>query len=112
MTKLDDDTRLRHMLDAAEQARSFMQGRTRDNLDTDSMLLLAVVKAVEIIGEAAAKISKERQSEISQLPWPQIISMRNRLTHAYFDIDTEVVWNTIIEALPPLIKILRTHLTL
>lgn len=66
------------MLDAAEQAQSFMQGKERDELDTDLMLRLAVVKAIEIIGEAAAKVSKERQAQIPERPWPQIISMRNR----------------------------------
>ena len=111
MTKLDDVTRLRHMLDAAQQAQSFMQGRSREDLDTNPMLLLAVVKAIEIIEEAAAKITKERQTQIPQLPWQEIISMRNRLTHAYFDIDTEIVWKTIIEDLPPLIQILENSLS-
>lgn len=110
MTRLDDDTRLRHMLDAAEQAQNFMEGRSREDLETNSMLLLAVVKAIEIIGEAAAKVTKERQAQIPQIPWPQIISMRNRLTHAYFAIDTEIVWKTVIEDLPPLIQILKNTL--
>ena len=112
MTKLDDNVRLRHMLDAAEQAQRFMQSKHRKDLDADPMLLLAVVKSIEIIGEAAAKISKERQAKIPQLPWPQIISMRNRLTHAYFDIDTEVVWKTVIEDLPSLVQVLRRNLNL
>jgi len=99
------------MLDAAEQAQSFMQGKERDELDTDPMLRLAVVKAIEIVGEAAAKISKERQAQITELPWPQIISMRNRLTHAYFDIDTEIVWKTIVEDLPPLMQVLRKSIS-
>jgi uncharacterized protein with HEPN domain len=107
MTELNDDIRLRHMLDASRQALKFMQGRNRDALDTDPMLLLAVVKALEIVGEAAARISKERQAEIPQIPWPQMISMRNRLTHAYFDIDTDIVWETIVEDLPQLIRELK-----
>ena len=110
MTNPDDKTRLRHMLDAAKQAQSFMKGREKVSLDTDPMLLLAVVKAVEIVGEAASKITKERQAEIPQIPWPQIISMRNRLTHAYFDIDTDIVWKTVIEDLPPLIEDLEAIL--
>ena len=110
MTKPDDETRLRHMLEAAKQAQSFMKGRKKESLTTDSMLLLAVVKAVEIVGEAASKITKERQAEIPQIPWPQIISMRNRLTHAYFDIDKDIVWKTIIEDLPPLIEDLEAIL--
>jgi uncharacterized protein with HEPN domain len=108
MTALNDDIRLRHMLDAAKQAIAFMAGRSKLSLDADAMLLLAVVKAIEIVGEAAAKITKERQADIPQIPWSQIISMRNRLTHAYFDIDTDVVWQTIIEDLPELIRELET----
>lgn len=104
MTKLNDDIRLKHMLDASQQALAFMQGRDQSALDQDAMLRFAVVKAIEIVGEAAAKISKERQAEIPQIPWPQIISMRNRLTHAYFDIDTDVLWQTIVEDLPELIQ--------
>ena len=108
MTALNDDIRLRHMLDAANQAIAFMKGRSKLSLDADAMLLLAVVKAIEIVGEAAAKITKERQADIPQIPWPQIISMRNRLTHAYFDIDTDVVWQTVVEDLPELIRELET----
>ncbi|HHP7245505.1 MAG TPA: DUF86 domain-containing protein [Elainellaceae cyanobacterium] len=111
MTKLDDDVRLRHMLDAAEQARSFIHGRSREDLDTDPMLLLAVVKAIEIIGEAAARVTQARQVAMPQIPWPQIISMRNRLTHAYFDIDTEIVWKTVVEDLPSLIRLLENALS-
>jgi uncharacterized protein with HEPN domain len=96
------------MLDAAKQAIAFMAGRSKLSLDADAMLLLAVVKAIEIVGEAAAKITKERQADIPQIPWSQIISMRNRLTHAYFDIDTDVVWQTIVEDLPELIRELET----
>lgn len=108
MTALNDDIRLRHMLDAAKQAIAFMAGRSKLSLDADAMLLLAVVKAIEIVGEAAAKITKERQADIPQIPWSQIISMRNRLTHAYFDIDTDVVWQTIVEDLPELIREIET----
>ena len=68
MTALNDDIRLRHMLDAAKQAIAFMAGRSKLSLDADAMLLLAVVKAVEIVGEAAAKITKERQADIPQIP--------------------------------------------
>lgn len=74
MTKLDDNTRLQHILDAAKQAQTFMRGRNRENLDTDPMLLLAIVKAIGIIGEAAARVSPEPQAAISQLPWLQMVS--------------------------------------
>ena len=99
---------MRTAIDAAKQAIAFMAGRSKLSLDADAMLLLAVVKAIEIVGEAAAKITKERQADIPQIPWSQIISMRNRLTHAYFDIDTDIVWQTIVEDLPELIRELET----
>lgn len=100
---IDDSTRLRHMLDAAKKAVSFVQNKTRNDLDTDEMLTLAIVRCLEVIGEAASQIVRERQNELSQIPWSKIISMRNRLIHAYFEIDLDIVWDTVTQNLPPLI---------
>ena len=61
------------------------------------------VKSIEIVGEAASKVSKERREGLPQIPWANIINMRNRLIHAYSDIDLDVLWKTVIEDLPPLI---------
>lgn len=72
------------------------------------MLTLSVVKCVEIIGEAASRISKDRQNELQNIPWSQLISMRNRLTHAYFDINLDIVWSTVTEDLPILLAELET----
>jgi uncharacterized protein with HEPN domain len=98
-----DRIRLQHMLDATTEALSFSEGRTRADLDVDRMLLLALVKDIEIIGEAAAKVSREGQIECPELPWVDIISMRNRLIHAYFDINLDLVWETVQQDLPFLI---------
>jgi uncharacterized protein with HEPN domain len=99
----DDIIRLYHMLDAAMECIHFTRNKTRRSLDTDRKLVLALVKSLEIVREAAANVTKESQEEIPLIPWPSIISMRNRLIHAYFDINLEVVWQTINEDLPPLI---------
>ena len=99
----DDQIRLRHMLDAAHEAVTFIQHETRESLDRDRKLLLALVKDVEIIGEAASRVSEALQQTSTEIPWVQIVGMRNRLIHAYFDIDKETVWKTITEDLPPLI---------
>ena len=72
------------------------------------MLTLSVAKCVEIIGEAASRISKDRQNELQNVPWSQLISMRNRLTHAYFDINLDIVWSTVTEDLPILLAELET----
>ena len=68
------------------------------------MLTLALIKAIEIIGEAASQVSQESKMVEGNRPWQNIIGMRHRLIHAYFDINLDVVWNTIVEDLPPLIK--------
>ncbi len=103
----DDRWRIRHMVDAAEQALAFVQGRSRADLDDDAMLLLALTRAVEIVGEAAAQVSPAGRSECPSVPWPQIVGMRNRLVHAYFDIDRNILWDTVQLALPDLLDRLR-----
>jgi uncharacterized protein with HEPN domain len=66
--------------------------------------MLAAVRCIEIIGEAASKISAESRLEYHQIPWADIVGMRNRLIHAYFDIDTDLVCDTLIDDLPLLIR--------
>jgi uncharacterized protein with HEPN domain len=95
------------MLDASREAESFSRNKTRKSLDTDRKLALALVKCIEIIGEAAAQISNESREALPQIPWSDIIAMRNRLIHAYFDINLDILWKTIIEDLPPLISELK-----
>ena len=97
-----DLIRLRHMLDACREARVFMDGRTSDDLLRDRMFLLALVKEIEIVGEAASRISAESRALLPGIPWPLIVGIRNRLIHAYADIDLTVVWNTLTVDLPEL----------
>ena len=87
----DDAIRLRHMLDAAQEAMSFAQGRNRADLGADRQLVLALVKAVEIIGEAAYRLSPQARESLPEMPWDDIIGMRHRLVHAYFDINLDVL---------------------
>ena len=90
-----DRVRLQHMLDAAREARGYAQGKSREDLDRDTMLFRALVNCIEIVGEAAARVSRETQAGASGIPWEQAIAMRNRLIHVYFDIDRDVVWATV-----------------
>lgn len=103
----EDRIRVRHMIEAAESALQFVGGRTRPDLDSDRMLLFAVVRAVEIIGEAASKVSTETRTSHANIPWAAIVGMRNRLVHAYFEIDTNVVWVAVTEEIPALLSQLR-----
>ena len=71
------------------------------------MLLFALVRAVEVVGEAASRVSEETRAEATEVPWPAIIAMRNRLIHAYFDIDRDILWKTVTAELPALLDQLR-----
>ncbi len=99
----NDRIRVQHMLDAAKEAMSFAQGRSRDELDHDRSLTLSLLKLIEIVGEAATQVSKEGREGSSQIPWNNIIGMRNRLIHAYFDVNLSIVWDTVTSDLPPLV---------
>jgi uncharacterized protein with HEPN domain len=98
----DDRVRLQHMLDAANEALTFIQGKNRADLDIDRMLVLSLIRELEIIGEAASKISAEIRSQNTSIPWQDISGMRNRLIHAYFDVDLDTVWSTVSRDLPTL----------
>lgn len=98
------------MLDAAREALSFVEGRTREDLGHDRMLLLSLVKEIEIVGEAANRISAETKAGASGVPWTKLTAMRNRLTHGYFDWELETIWSTVKLDLPVLVRELENAL--
>jgi len=103
MTQHDDTVRLRHMLDHAREALDLIKHKRREDLRRERMLELSLVRLIEIVGEAAARVSAEGQKKYSSIPWPLIVGMRNRLIHGYDQVDLDVVWDTIVYDLPPLI---------
>src|SRR6266536_1651842 len=90
----EDSIRLNHMRDATREALSFVAGKTRDDLDIDRQLVLALVKSIEIVGEAAAKTSRGFKATSTYIPWRDIIAMRIRLTHTYLVIPHETAPET------------------
>lgn len=84
--------------------RYFIRNKSRTDLDTDRMLLLSLVKSIEIIGEAAARVSPASQQAYPDIPWASIIGMRNRLIHVYFDVNHDIVWETVSRDLPLLLE--------
>lgn len=91
------------MLDAAREAAHLSSGKTKQYFEHDRLLQLALVHCVQTIGEAAARVSIEGRNTTHQLPWKQIIGMRNILVHAYFDVDLDTVWQVVKEDVPALI---------
>jgi uncharacterized protein with HEPN domain len=99
----NDKNRLFHVLDSARETQEFLKEKSFDDLQSNRMLANAIVRSLEVVGEAASQISDECRKTHGSIPWRNIIAMRNRLVHAYFDINYEVIWNTVTEDIPPLI---------
>lgn len=101
-----DVDRVYHIWEAATEAVGHARMRTRDDLESDRLLQHALVRLLEIIGEAASRVSTTFREEHPTIPWASMIGMRNRMAHAYFDINLSVVWRTVTDDLPPLIRML------
>jgi uncharacterized protein with HEPN domain len=99
----DDLTRLRHMLDAARRAVRIASRHLRGDLETDEEFELALTKAVEVVGEAASRVSDDCRVRNPEVPWLDVVAMRHRLVHGYFDVNLDTLWNTVTGDLPPLI---------
>ena len=102
-----DYVRLQHMLEAAQEAIEFAQGATREDLESNRMLAYALVGCLGIVGEAARQVSPETRDKHPAIPWQDMIGMRNRLVHAYYDINYGIVWQTVKEDLPALVEVLE-----
>ena len=105
-----DQVRLRHMLDHALEAVEMARGRTRADLEQDRQLNLSLVRLLEIVGEAAARVSEEMRQQCPTIPWPEIIGLRNRLIHGYDSVDFDILWDIVTNDLPQLIIDLRMFL--
>jgi uncharacterized protein with HEPN domain len=98
------------MIEAAAAAREFARGRTRADLDSDTQFAFALARAVEIFGEAAARLSAERRNAMADVPWRLAIGVRNRIVHADFDLDLDILWTTATEEIQAMVPLLRAAL--
>ncbi len=103
----DDIAGLNHILDAAGKALTFVKGKTRKDLERDEMLALALVRLLEIVGEAANSVSPAFRDRFPHIPWRKMTGLRNRLLPGYFEVNLDIVWDTIREDLPPLVEDLK-----
>lgn len=106
MSRHEANLRLRHMLDHAKEAVSMVQGRVR----ADRKLNLSLVRLLEIVGEAATRVPAEERKLYSDIPWPEVIGLRNRLIHGYDSVDFDILWEIVSHDLPPLIAALERTL--
>ena len=93
---------LQDIVDHAEKAMRFVRGVSFDDFGDNEEKVFAVVKMLEIIGEAARHLPKSVRDKYANIPWKQVTGMRDKMTHEYFSVDLEVVWRTVHDDLPPL----------
>ena len=109
MLERDETVYIRHMLDAIDRIEQYISGVDEDGFFSDSMLQDAVVRQLEILGEAAGRVSRETCGRASEIPWAEVTGTRHRLIHDYFEVDTELVWRVAtvdLEALKPKLEAL------
>lgn len=92
--------RLLHILHAIEKVEEFLDGKSRDDMQFDSLLYYGVVKNIEIVGEAAYMLTEDFRNSHPATPWRQIIGMRHYIVHGYYSIDSNEVWNAATRDLP------------
>ena len=93
---------LNDILESIADIREFTAELTRESFSSDKKTIKAVVRSLEVIGEAATKIPHHIRNRYPEIPWQEIIGMRSRLIHEYFGVDVDIVWQTIEEDLEPL----------
>lgn len=106
--EIDALARVQHMLDYAREAEDMAQGRVRADLDTDRMFNLALVRLVEVVGEAASHVEGDFRALHPQAPWRDIVATRNRLIHEYYQVDLNRIWRIVQDDIPPLIAQLES----
>lgn len=111
MSRHDSRISLRQMLDHSREALQLSEGKVRADLDADRILNLALVRLLEIIGEAANRVPKDEQQRYPQIPWPEIVGLRHRLIHGYDRVDFDIVWQISTRDLPQLVAELEAILS-
>ncbi|MCI0440472.1 MAG: DUF86 domain-containing protein [Chloroflexi bacterium] len=104
MSRRDPIVIFRQMLDLAREAVSFAKGSSREDFKANRVLQLALVRLIEVIGEAANRMPVEQRPSYPNIDWQNIIGMRNRLIHGYDILNLDIVWDTVEDDLPPLIR--------
>jgi uncharacterized protein with HEPN domain len=99
----DERAYLHDILTSARMIQQITSGKTFQQFQNDLLLHETVLRRLGIIGEAANKLSPESRQIAPEIPWDQIVSMRNVLVHVYFGVKLEIVWNTVCDDIPPLL---------
>lgn len=107
MSRRDWQDRIRDILDAIAEIQKFTRGMAYESFREDDKSIRAIEMNFIIIGEAANQIPEEIEEEYPEIPWGLMRAMRNRIVHAYFNVDEKLMWDTVQNDLPPLIPLLE-----
>ncbi|MBI5814355.1 MAG: DUF86 domain-containing protein [Nitrospinae bacterium] len=110
MTKRNDGISLRQMRDHAQEALDLVKNLTREDIDYDRVLCLALIQLLQITGEAATRVSEEKKEATAEIKWNSIIALRNRLIHGYDSINIDILWSIIAKDLPELVERLNVEI--
>ncbi|MCZ6651687.1 MAG: DUF86 domain-containing protein [Planctomycetota bacterium] len=102
--KKDDAVYLGHIMDLADKIRQRIEGKSRDDFDSNEDLRIVLTHLIQTIGEAARRVSSAFQKDHPEVPWSDIIGMRHRIVHDYMDVDEDLVWDVATFELPALVK--------
>ena len=105
-----DPVYLRDILASAEATQEYIQGLSLEAFVSLREKQDAVIRALEVIGEAARRLSQESKNAIPEIPWPKLIGMRNILIHQYDNVDLDLVYDTVRNFIPPLIERIQVAL--
>lgn len=103
MSQRDDRVYIEHMIGTARKAIGFVEGVSREDFDNNELLRLSLTHLLQVIGEAARRVSPDFRANYSAIPWKAIVGMRSKVVHDYLDVDEDVVWDTVKSDLPSLI---------
>jgi uncharacterized protein with HEPN domain len=107
MSHNEDAVYVGHMLDMTRRAVKAIETKTRAKYDKDDILRLGLTHLVQVIGEAARKVSVKFQREHPEIPWRKIIGMRHRIVHDYMRVDEDILWQVVTNDLPKLLPLLE-----
>lgn len=110
MSRRDPRVYIHHMIDHASEALEMTRGRLREDLDTDRTLELSLVRLMEVVGEASRRVPQDFRDRYPNVPWRETSDLRNRLIHAYDEVDFNTLWEIIRDQVPPLIEQLEAIL--
>jgi uncharacterized protein with HEPN domain len=103
MSQRDDRVYVGHMIDTANKAIGFVEGLNREDFDNNELLQLSLTHLLQVVGEAARRVSSDFRAAHPTIPWKAIVGMRSKVVHDYLDVDEDVVWDTVKNDLPSLV---------